>query len=183
MPQVGFENRSGFRVVFQDHDWSAMEIRRGSHHDSVGRRRFSLVNHGNLGVERRSNSDFAFQPKAVPQQHREVTTEWQSQSRPPMPFLKRVFYLAELLEYCFVIFGWDAYAGVLHHENDAPFGRTPDRHRDLALGSELQGVGNQVPENLRNLTFIGVKSWNAAAVLENEVNGSIVGQKRLEHAF
>src|SRR5690242_6237510 len=100
-----------------------------------------------------------------------------------MPFREGVIYLAEFLEDCFVVFGRDAYARVRNHEDHAPVRCTLRRHRHLALRSELQGVGDQVPEDLRNLPFICMKKRKAATVLEDEVDGVIVGQKRLEHAF
>ncbi len=95
---------------------------------------------------------------------REPAAQRQAEARALDPRLQRAAHLGELLEDALVVLFRDADARVGHRERD---GIAVIRERradpDLAALGELEGVGDQVAQDLRDLAFVGVHARAAPA--------------------
>jgi len=96
--------------------------------------------------------------------------------------LERVLHLGELLEYPLLVLGGNADAGVRDVEAHRVFlGPEGRRHPHLAALRELQGIGDEVAEDLRHLALVGVESGKAVRRLEDETQ-RLADEERPQHA-
>ena len=126
---------------------------------------------------------FALQPDSSSQQHRQIAAERQAQTSAAMAVLKRIFDLAEFVEDRFVMFRRNADAGVRDLEQDLLILKQVGRNDNLSTGRELERVGDQVAQNLRDFSFIGVQRRKIRRIFEDQIDGVVVGQQRLQHAL
>ena len=97
IPQICFEERSGFRVVFHNQHRRAMKFRSGREVRRIAR---VQLRRRRRSESRRKTSTlcpgFALQPQPSAQQHRQIAAQRQAQAGAAMPLLQRILDLAEL---------------------------------------------------------------------------------------
>ena len=84
-----------------------------------------------------------------------------------MLFLERVFDLAELLENSLVMFGRNADACIGDAELHPLIRQDLRRHRHASVRRELQCVGDEISQNLRDLALVRVQGANAPLASSN----------------
>ncbi len=90
--------------------------------------------------------------------------------------------LVEGAEDCLLLVGGDADAGIAHGEDDAGARLVTDVQADLAALGELDGVGQQVLENLLQPLAVGEKSGRHLRLGGHLEGQPLVPGQRLEHA-
>ena len=82
----------------------------------------------------------------------------------------------------FVILLRNADAGIRHGEQDGIFlGQERSRDEtDFAFSSELQRIGEKIPKNLRDLSFVGQQKRNVFRILHDQLHIG-VQQERAQH--
>ena len=75
------------------------------------------------------------------------------------------------------MFRCDSDAGVFHGELHVLAFEHPRGDDDLAVGRELESVGDQVSEYLRNFAFIGMQGREFRCIFKDQINGLIVGEQ------
>ena len=112
---------------------------------------------GMIGRERRPDARLALDPDAAAEQLGELAAERQAQARALHAPLERAVDLGELLEDALLVLGGDPDAGVGDRERDRVLVRAvPRRDAHLAALGELQRVGDEVAQDLRDLRLVGV---------------------------
>jgi hypothetical protein len=108
-----------------------------------------VVDEGDLQGEGGSHSGRALQRDRALEEVRELAAKRQPQPGPLHPLLYRVVDLLVVGEDPLLVLGCDADAGIGDREDDRPRVRLEPRgHTDLAPLGELQGVGDEVPDDL-----------------------------------
>ncbi len=137
---------------------------------------------GDPEKERRSDARRALDGQRTAQQLGEATRQGKPQAGPLDLALERMLDLAELLEDAGVVRRVDADAGVGHGKGGAlVVSRRGGRHAHLTALGELEGVRDQVPEDLADLAVVCVKGGHAVRAVEHQRHG-LVQQHRAEHA-
>ena len=138
-----------------------------------------------FGQHQRENTAFArFAGHAdiAAQQGGQVTGDRQAQARTAVTAIGGAIGLAEGFEDAFLLIRGDTNAGIAHRKGDALPRRAGHRQADLALFSELDGVGQQVLEDLLQALAIGKQQgWRALLHVHLEAQFAVHCQ-RLEHA-
>src|SRR5260370_21546858 len=107
--------------------------------------------------ERGALSDNTFHRQAATHQFREPPRQGKTEAGPLQLALDRVVDLRKFLKDPFLIFRGDSDPGVFHSDaNFVAAFRKVGGHPDLALLRKFQCIGDQVPQYLAELTFIGV---------------------------
>jgi hypothetical protein len=122
-------------------------------------------------VERGSASELALHGDVASEQLRQLPGEGEAEPGPLEPPLQGVLDLPELAEDPLLVLGSDADPGVRHREHHAASSSaTGGRHADLAPLRELERVGDEVAEDLRDLGLVRIHLRQRVFVLEDEAH-------------
>ena len=131
--------------------------------------------------EDRPLAEFALHLHVPSQQRGQLARQRQAQPGAPQALLNGRIHLGEVVEDVGQVLRGDTDAGVGHGQAHLVRAVRAHGHAHLALERELQGVGDEVAQDLRELAVIGVQPRDALGLLEHQ--GQLrVGQDGAEHA-
>ncbi len=151
--RTGHHLRAGDTDIRRGSDLRRLQGRSRRRRCGNGRRRphYGLLAAVNLRQREREDTALAYPAlhlNIAPQQMRQVARDRQAQPGAAVLAMGAAIGLAEGFEDELMLVGPDADAGIAHGEGDAAAGIRIDAQADLALLGELDGVGEQVLEDL-----------------------------------
>jgi hypothetical protein len=117
--------------------------------------------------EGRPLADGAVRTYLASEQFGELATQRQAEAGAPVALVQRRRELGEVGEQASQLFGGNADAGIAHAEQDHPVGGTR-RDAHLAAGGELQCIGNEVAQDLRELAVVGIEALDTDRFLQHQ---------------